>query len=189
MWLLVIPFGTYLVYQYAPSRQIEWDTYISFILLAFLITFFPIFLSRTTLFLVQWVSLAVFLNYGILAELILMQLCLIPLVYRMKKGIVDFDRIIYSSFIFFVISVVCGLLVHALGFNFGTLVIQEVILFAAIYTICVFILNQFILYMWEYITGEKCKFFKADLKWDLAGISYDIAIWFKFVFFRKLYWI
>ena len=118
-----------------------------------------------------------------------MQLCLIPLVYRMKKGIVDFDRIIYSSFIFFVISVVCGLLVHALGFNFGTLVIQEVVLFAAIYTICVFILNQFILYMWEYITGEKCKFLKADLKWDLAGISYDIAVWFEFVFFRKLYWI
>lgn len=171
MWLLVIPFGTYLVYQYAPSRQIEWDTYISFLLLVLLITLFPIFIGRTTLFLVQWVSLAVFLNYGILAELILMQLCLMPLVYRMKKGIVDFDRIIYSSFIFFVISVVCGLLVHALGFNFGTLVIQEVVLFAGIYTICVFILNQFILYMWEYITGEKCKFLKADLKWDLAGIS------------------
>ena len=171
LWLLVIPLGTYLVYQYAPSRQIEWDSYIPFILLALLITFFPIFIGRTTLFLIQWVSLAVFLNYGILAELILMQLCLIPLVYRMKKGIVDFDRIVYSSFIFFVTSVVCGLLVHALGFNFGTLVTQEVVLFAAIYTIGVFILNQLILYMWDYVTNKKCKFFKADLKWDLAGIA------------------
>lgn len=170
LWLLVVPFGTFLVYQYSPSMKIEWEQYFIYLILALLTTIFPFFVSGTTMFLVQWITVAVFLNYGILAELIIMQLSLIPIAYHMKVNRKNAHRMIYSSFMFFLISVICGSFVLLLGFNLSTLDVKEILLYGSIYAILTVILNHLFLYIRDRITGQNPKLLSVDFAWDLAGL-------------------
>ncbi|WP_260858174.1 sensor domain-containing diguanylate cyclase [Bacillus sp. FJAT-22090] len=170
LWLLVVPFGTYLAYQYTPIRQIEWGSLGLLIILALLTMIFPFFISGTTMFLVQWVTLAVFLNYGIFVELLVMQLCLIPLAYHMKTNRENAYRIIYSSFMFFLISIICGTVVHFLGFELGTLVVKDVLFFGAIHAIIYILLNHLLLYIRDVFIGKNPGFFTKDFMWDLIGL-------------------
>lgn len=170
LWLLVVPLGTYLAYLYAPMRQIDWGIMSFLVVLALLTTIFPFFISGTTLFLVQWVSIAIYLNYGIFAELLVMQLCLIPIAYHMKTNRENAYRIIYSSFMFFLVSVICGATVHYLGFQLGSLVVKEVLIFGSIYAVLYILLNHLFLYVRDVLTGLKPKFFTRDFGWDAIGL-------------------
>ncbi|MFJ8063154.1 sensor domain-containing diguanylate cyclase [Psychrobacillus sp. NPDC096426] len=170
LWLLVVPLGTYLAYQYAPIRQIEWGTLSFLIVLALLTTIFPFFISGTTMFLVQWVMIAIYLNYGILAELLVMQLCLIPIAYHMKTNRENAHRIVYSSFMFFLVSVICGAFVHFIGYELGSLVIKDVLIFGSIYATLYVLFNHLFLYFRDVFTGQKPKFFTRDFGWDLIGL-------------------
>lgn len=170
LWLLVVPLGTYLAYQYAPIREIDWEIMIFLVVLALLTTIFPFFISGTTMILVQWVSIAIYLNYGILAELLVMQLCLIPIAYHMKTNRENAYRIVYSSFMFFLVSVICGATVHFLGFELGTLVVKDVLVFGSIYAVLYIVFNHLFLYVRDVLTGLKPKFFTRDFGWDAIGL-------------------
>lgn len=182
LWLLVVPLGSFLVYQYAPSRHVEWDAYLILLLLVLLTTSFPFYISGNTMFLSQWVSLAAFLNYGIFAELVLMQLCLIPIAFHMKANKDNFYRIAFSSFMFFIISVVCGTVVHLLGYNLGSLVVQDVLLFGTIYALCDVILNHAIIYLRNSSFGTNPKLLDESTVWDVVGLTitlpFGISLYF-----------
>lgn len=170
LWLLVVPLGTYLAYQYAPIREIDWEIMTFLVVLALLTTIFPFFISGTTMILVQWVSIAIYLNYGIFAELLVMQLCLIPIAYHMKTNRENAYRIVYSSFMFFLVSVICGATVHFLGFELGTLVVKDVLVFGSIYAVLYIVFNHLFLYVRDVLTGLKPKFFTRDFGWDSIGL-------------------
>lgn len=170
LWLLVVPIGVYLVYQYAPMRQIDWSIFALFIVLGLLTTIFPFFISGTTMFLVQWVTLAVYFKYGIFAEILVMQICLIPIAYHMKTNKEDVYRIIYGSFMFFLASVISGIAVHYLGFNIGTLAIKEVIVYGSVYAVLYAFLNHIFLYFQQKLLGNNHDFFGKDFWWDSAGL-------------------
>ncbi|MFB5088265.1 sensor domain-containing diguanylate cyclase [Psychrobacillus sp. PGGUH221] len=182
LWLLVVPLGSFLVYQYAPSRHVEWDAYLILLLLVLLTTSFPFYISGNTMFLSQWVSLAAFLNYGIFAELVLMQLCLIPIAFHMKANKDNFYRIAFSSFMFFIISVACGTVVHLLGYNLGSLVVQDVLLFGTIYALCDVILNHAIIYLRNSSFGTNPKLLDESTVWDVVGLTitlpFGISLYF-----------
>lgn len=182
LWLLVVPLGSFLVYRYAPSRHVEWDAYLILLLLVLLTTSFPFYISGNTMFLSQWVSLAAFLNYGIFAELVLMQLCLIPIAFHMKANKDNFYRIAFSSFMFFIISVVCGTVVHLLGYNLGSLVVQDVLLFGTIYALCDVILNHTIIYLRNSSFGTNPKLLDESTVWDVVGLTitlpFGISLYF-----------
>ncbi|MFJ5768459.1 sensor domain-containing diguanylate cyclase [Psychrobacillus sp. NPDC093180] len=170
LWLLVVPLGTYLAFEYAPIRQIDWGTLSLLIVLGLLTTIFPFFISGTTMFLVQWVTLVVFLNYGIFAELLVMQLFLIPIAYHMKTNRENAYRIVYSSFMFFLVSILCGTMTHVLGFELGSLVVKDVLIYGSIYASIYVLFNHLFLYVRDVLTGLKPKFFTKDFGWDLIGL-------------------
>ncbi|MEK4486621.1 sensor domain-containing diguanylate cyclase [Psychrobacillus sp. FSL H8-0484] len=182
MWLLVVPIGTFLVYRFASSKPIEWDLYFYYVVLALLTTIFPFFIAGATMILVQWVNLALFLNYGILAELVAMQLCLIPLIYHMKINKETRYKLYYSSFMFFVISVACGSFVIWLGYDIGTLVIKDVVIYGSIYAFLSIILNHVLLYVRQVATGLKPDFFTKDFAWDvictMITLPFGISLFF-----------
>lgn len=182
LWFLVVPLGTYLAYQYAPTRKIEWGSLSILIILALLTTIFPFFISGTTMFLVQWVTLAIFMKYGIFVELLVMQLCLIPIAYHMKTNKENAYRIIYCSFLFFIASIICGSLLHFLGFELGTLVVKDVLIFGSIYAIIYTLLNHILLYVRDVLIGMKPEFFTKDFLWDFIGLlmilPFGLSIYF-----------
>lgn len=181
MWLLVVPVGICLVYWLSPTKPNDWDNYIFYLILALLTTIFPFFIAGTVMVLVQWVNLAIFLKFGILAELITMQLCIIPIVYHMKVTKETRYKMYYNSFMFFLISIICGSVVLWMGYDIGTLVINDILLYGSIYMLLNISLNHLFLHFREVFTGLNPKFITKDLGWDficlIITLPFGISIY------------
>lgn len=181
MWLLVVPIGICLVYYLSPTKPSDWEHYIFFLILALLTTIFPFFIAGTVMVLVQWVNLAIFLKFGILAELIAMQLCIIPIVFHMKISKETRYKLYYNSFMFFLISIMCGSLVMWMGYEIGTLVINDILLYGSIYMLLNILLNHLFLHFREVFTGLNPKFITKDLGWDficlIITLPFGISIY------------
>ncbi|QUG42249.1 GGDEF domain-containing protein [Psychrobacillus sp. INOP01] len=181
MWLLIVPIGICIVYLTSPTKPSDWDHYIYFLILALLTTIFPFFIAGSLMVLVQWVNLAIFLKFGILAELISMQLCILPILFHMKLTKETRYKLYYNSFMFFCISIICGSLVLWIGYEIGTLVINEILLYGSIYMLLNIVLNHLFLYLREVFTGLKPKFFTKDFSWDficlIITLPFGISIY------------
>jgi len=181
MWLLVVPIGICLVYLSSPTKPSDWDHYIYFLILALLTTIFPFFIAGSLMVLVQWVNLAIFLKFGILAELITMQLCMLPILFHMKISKETRYKLYFNSFMFFLISIICGSLILWMGYTIETLVINEILLYGSIYMVLNIVLNHLFLYLREVFTGLKPKFFTKDLGWDficlITTLPFGISIY------------
>ncbi|MEK3954145.1 sensor domain-containing diguanylate cyclase [Psychrobacillus sp. FSL K6-1464] len=168
LWLLFVPAGTLLVYLYSPTKPGDWEGYGAFLLLALLSSIFPFFIAGTTFILVIWVQIAIFLKYGILAELISMQICMIPLVYHLKISRDTLFKYFYNSFMFFSLSVLSGSLVIYLGYETGSIMLKDVIVYGSIFAISYLIINHLFLFMREYLCDMNPIFFSKDLYWEFA---------------------
>ncbi|WP_419958661.1 sensor domain-containing diguanylate cyclase [Psychrobacillus psychrotolerans] len=168
LWLLFVPAGTLLVYLYSPTKPGDWEGYGAFLLLALLSSIFPFFIAGTTFILVIWVQIAIFLKYGILAELISMQICMIPLVYHLKISRDTLFKYFYNSFMFFSLSILSGSLVIYLGYETGSIMLKDVIVYGSIFAISYLIINHLFLFMREYLCDMNPVFFSKDLYWEFA---------------------
>lgn len=168
LWLLFVPAGTLLVYLYSPTKPGDWEGYGAFLLLALLSSIFPFFIAGTTFILVIWVQIAIFLKYGILAELISMQICMIPLVYHLKISRDTLFKYFYNSFMFFSLSILSGSLVMYLGYETGSIMLKDVIVYGSIFAISYLIINHLFLFMREYLCDMNPVFFSKDLYWEFA---------------------
>lgn len=168
LWLLFVPVGTLLVYLYSPTKPGDWEGYGAFLLLALLSSIFPFFIAGTTFILVIWVQIAIFLKYGILAELISMQICMIPLVYHLKISRDTLFKYFFNSFMFFSLSVLSGSLVIYLGYETGSIILKDVIVYGSIFAISYLIINHLFLFMREHLCDMNPVFFSKDLYWEFA---------------------
>lgn len=168
LWLLFVPVGTLLVYLYSPTKPGDWEGYGAFLLLALLSSIFPFFIAGTTFILVIWVQIAIFLKYGILAELISMQICMIPLVYHLKISRDTLFKYFFNSFMFFSLSILSGSLVMYLGYETGSILLKDVIVYGSIFAISYLIINHLFLFMREYLCDMNPVFFSKDLYWEFA---------------------
>lgn len=168
LWLLFVPVGTLLVYLYSPTKPGDWEGYGAFLLLALLSSIFPFFIAGTTFILVIWVQIAIFLKYGILAELISMQICMIPLVYHLKISRDTLFKYFFNSFMFFSLSVLSGSLVIYLGYETGSIFLKDVIVYGSIFAISYLIINHLFLFMREHLCDMNPVFFSKDLYWEFA---------------------
>lgn len=171
MWIMTVPLGIYLVYQYATPHDINWPILIGYTSLAVITTYFPFKVAGTTIFLVQWINLAIFLKYGVFVEMIVMQIAIIPLALQLKITFKDFYRALFNSFMFFVVSVISGISVLLMGYEVGTVVIKDIIVFGLIYQCINMFANHVILYSYLVITKQDHEgFFGPDSVWDYAGL-------------------
>ncbi len=171
IWVIFVPFGIYLLYQFQAPGEINWPILVGYTVLAILTTYFPFKVAGTTIFLVQWINLAIFLKYGVFVEAIVMQLAVIPLALQLKIGFSDFFRALFNSFMFFMVSVISGISVILMGYQVGSLELKDIILFGFIYQIINMFTNHVILYTYLKLTKQENEgFFGSDTFWDYAGI-------------------
>ncbi|WP_233260447.1 sensor domain-containing diguanylate cyclase [Paenisporosarcina sp. OV554] len=171
IWVIFVPFGIYLLYQFQAPGEINWPILVGYTVLSILTTYFPFKVAGTTIFLVQWINLAIFLKYGVFVEAIVMQLAVIPLALQLKIGFSDFFRAIFNSFMFFMVSVISGVSVILMGYQVGSLELKDIILFGFIYQIINMFTNHVILYTYLKLTKQENEgFFGSHTFWDYAGI-------------------
>ena len=116
LWLLLVPAGLVITYmEYPIIGQLFTIDILLFLILLCIITYYPIMINGLPIFLLQGVSLAIFLRYGLFVEIIVSQIGVLVLLYRIKINKDELFRIPMNSLMFFINSLASGLLYDWLG--------------------------------------------------------------------------
>ncbi|MFE8703430.1 sensor domain-containing diguanylate cyclase [Cytobacillus sp. FJAT-54145] len=170
IWALVVPIGIVLTYQMFPPLVSGFDIeLIAFLLLMCFVAAMPMIINNTPIFFMQWVSLAVFLYFGLFYEMIFMQIAIAVLLIRIRIPREHLFRFPLNSFMFFMISILSGLAYYALGGTHRVNLIEDSksLILSIAYFIIWFILNQVILtVIFYYLHERKREIFGKDFVWE-----------------------
>lgn len=167
-WLLFVPPGLYLIYQNYPPPSLELADVLAYLAFFVLACLFPMNISGVPTYLVQWLTVAVFLKYGLFVEVVLSQITMIIVILRLRTSESLSVRIPFNSMMFFAVSTIAGLSFLFAGGEIGSLNLTDVILFGLLFQTVSFVANQFILYGYARILGEHKDFFSLDTIWDFT---------------------
>lgn len=85
LWLIIFPAGLWFTYQiYPPAISGQEIDIFLFLLLAIFVASTPMVVNGNPIFLIQWISWAAFLIFGLFVELVMEQIALIVLFIRVK---------------------------------------------------------------------------------------------------------
>lgn len=168
LWIAIVPLGLYLVYQHYPPPEIDLWNITAFTVLAILTALMPLNINGTPMYLVQCVTIAVFLKYGLFAEIILSQLTVLILLFRSRSDEPRHIRLPFNSLMFFVVSAIAGIAYMEFGGEIGSTVITHILIFGLIYEIISILSNHLFLYMDDMFMGVNKSFFSLDTVWDFA---------------------
>ncbi|KUP05932.1 hypothetical protein Q75_10915 [Bacillus coahuilensis p1.1.43] len=140
-----------------------------YILLVFLVSYFPIVINQTPIVNIQWVTIAAFLQFGLYFEILLTQMAVLFMLVRLNLGKGDSYRFPMNSLMFFFISLCSGLVYFAVGGNTSDMQFSSLIGPIIIYQISLFLFNELFLVVAQWYTGRKRKLFGEDVVWDIIG--------------------
>ncbi|MDR7077908.1 diguanylate cyclase (GGDEF)-like protein [Neobacillus niacini] len=166
VWLLLVPAGLWFTYQtFPPHFSGQWLDVIAFLILTSVVAFMPMVINNTPIFLIQWVSLATFLSFGLFVEMIFAQAAVIVLLLRLRIQKEQLFRIPLNLIMFFLVSLVSGGVYYALGGQTGPTIINNLhsLSLAAVYALVNYFLNQVIISFYLYfIYKSKESYFGKD---------------------------
>jgi diguanylate cyclase (GGDEF)-like protein len=147
VYFLLVPAGMVYTYNaYPPAFSGHWLDLLAFLLLIAIVAAMPITINSMSVFLIQWVSLAAFLKFGLFIEMILAQIAVIVLLFKLRIQKSEFFRLPLNMTMFFLVSFLSGAAYYALGGHTGPSFVTEprAIWLAAMYAVVSYFLNQVI---------------------------------------------
>ncbi len=181
LWTLIVPAGLVVVYNFFPPSVADPWNLMAYILFFVLMSLMPMNINGASTFLVQWVTVALFLKYGIFIEMLVSQLSMFIVLYRSRTNEAQSLRIPFNSLMFFLISLIAGLAFVAAGGQIGSLELSHVILYGLVFQVVSLLSNQIIFQVYDRISGNHSKFFSIDAIWDfvlmLVIFPYAIAMY------------
>lgn len=148
VWLLIVPAGMWYTYHtYPPQISGKWLEIIGFLVLTAVVASMPMKINNTSIFLIQWVSLASFLSFGLFVEMIFAQAAVIVLLFKLKIQKDELFRIPLNLNMFFLVSFLSGVIYYALGGQTGSNLMDDPrsIGLAILYVFLSYSLNQVII--------------------------------------------
>ncbi|QQZ10698.1 sensor domain-containing diguanylate cyclase [Heyndrickxia vini] len=170
-WLLFVPTGIIVAYQFYPSEPMVPYLIVAFLVFAGIVSYFPIIINETPIFLTQWITLVAFLLHGLFYEILFLQFSIIMLMFSLKIKKDELYRYFLNSVMFLIVSLVSGITFYAVGGEIGNNTFSDLIVPLIVYQIVNFIANQ-ILYHWTGIfLGKKERFFAKNMLWDFFTLT------------------
>ncbi|PEQ96791.1 GGDEF domain-containing protein [Bacillus sp. AFS006103] len=166
-WILLVPVGTWLIYKaYPPTLSGNWLDIFAFLLLTCVVATMPIVINEMFIFLIQWVALATFLQFGLFVEIIFAQIAVVVLLLKMRilrKG--ELYRLPVNLNMFFSVSATSGMVYYLLGgqagpnFEYDT----KSLWLAILYAVVSYSMNQIIVsFNLYFIYKSKVSYFGKD---------------------------
>lgn len=182
IWLITWP--TTIVYLYSildplPALQGREFDIISFTLLICVVAFFPIIVGETPIFFIHGISFAVFLYFGLFAEIILTQIAVIALMFKLRISKHELYRIPLNLTLFLFVSIISAAIFYLAGGENGPLTTMDIGTFIPIicYALGTIVANQVSVHLLlMFITGKRSKFFSSSLLWDVATSSITVPV-------------
>ncbi|MBT2569186.1 sensor domain-containing diguanylate cyclase [Planococcus sp. ISL-110] len=181
LWTLIVPAGLMLIFRFFPPTVADPWNLVAYVLFFVLMSLMPMSINGASTFLVQWVTVALFLKYGIFIEMLVSQLSMLIVLYRSRTNEAQSLRIPFNSLMLFMVSLFAGLAFLAAGGEIGSLELSHVIFYGLIFQVMSVFSNQIIYQFYDYTTGNRNKFFSIDAVWDfvlmLVIFPYAIALY------------
>lgn len=168
LWALIVPAGLVLVYHYFPPSVADPWNLLAYVLFFVLMSLMPMNINGASTFLVQWVTVALFLKYGLFIEMLVSQVSMLIVLYRIRTNEEQSLRIPFNSLMFFLVSLIAGLAYIGAGGQIGSLELSHVIVYGLVFQVVSVLSNQVIYQLYDYTTGNRGKFFSIDAIWDFA---------------------
>ncbi|MDX5475616.1 MAG: sensor domain-containing diguanylate cyclase [Bacillaceae bacterium] len=164
----IIVWTGYIVSPVSLAEIPVWHV-VGFTILMIILALIPIIVADVPIFLMQGVSLAVFLSYGLFIEMILTLVAVIALLIYVRVTKAESYRIPINLLMFSMASLFSGFIFYFLGGQHGNTDLLSPVVIGPIlaHQLTYFMLNQYCLYfITNYIHKRKKKFFSIDMKWD-----------------------
>ncbi|MEH7176394.1 sensor domain-containing diguanylate cyclase [Neobacillus vireti] len=166
VWLLLVPAGMWFTYQtFPPHFSGKWVDLLAFLILTSVVAFMPMVINNTPIFLIQWVSLATFLSFGLFVEMVFAQAAVILLLLRLRIPNEQIFRVPLNLIMFFIVSFVSGIVYYSLGGQTGPSLINDPhsLWLAGVYAVVSYLLNQVIVsFNLYFIYKSKGSYFGKD---------------------------
>ncbi|WP_248891970.1 sensor domain-containing diguanylate cyclase [Bacillus methanolicus] len=171
-WFLIVPPGMWLTYHYDPPQISGFHIDIlAFFLLISVVAAMPIVINNTPIFLIQWLSLTVFLLFGLFIEMLLFQIAVIVLLVKLRIPKEQLFRFPLNSILFFIVSFCSASIYYTLGGAHHVDFIHnpDAIWPAFMYGISSYAVNQIVLaFILWIVYGRKSSFYDKDFVWETA---------------------
>lgn len=104
-WLLVFTLGHYLAYVISPPQDSLFSLdFLLFILLLIPCALLPLVIENVTISVTIWITLVVFLKYGLFAEMVISQIFVIIVMLKRKLNSEQHTRFLINSIMFVLVS-------------------------------------------------------------------------------------
>ncbi|WP_096153165.1 MULTISPECIES: sensor domain-containing diguanylate cyclase [Bacillus] len=164
----IIVWTGYIVSPVSIAEIPVWHV-VGFTILMIILALIPIIVADVPIFLMQGVSLAVFLSFGLFVEMTLTILGVVALLIYVRISKAESYRIPINLLMFSLASLASGFIFYFLGGVHGStnLLLPSVIVPILAHQFTYFMMNQLGLYfITNYIHRMKKKFYSIDTKWD-----------------------
>lgn len=179
-WILLVLPGIWLTYHlFPPTTSLFNVDLIGFLILTIFVASTPMIINNTPIFYIQWVSLAIFLTFGLFAEVVFMQIAVAALLIRIRVRKEELHRFALNSIMFFIVSIVSGLVYFGLGGAHGVDLINNPVYFllAIVYAVIAFFLNQILLSFFAYVLHKRKRvFFDNEFAWEATTTLLTLPI-------------
>ncbi|MCM3637270.1 diguanylate cyclase [Sporosarcina luteola] len=147
LWLLIVPMMFYIALNYFPSASYDYVNLAIYmaILLATLTT--TISLGNVSITLERWVIFSLFFQYGIVAEMIFMQIVTVVLLYSHKSPTPKAFRFAVNSIESIIVSLISAAIFYALGGSLTQMSLGSFFLAGFIFATVYSLLNSAILFI------------------------------------------
>lgn len=166
VWLLIVPPGFYLAFNYLPSKEISWVNIILYFALLIITMLMHLELPNMTVSLERWITFTVFLQYGIFAELVITQLAMVIILFGGKNSLPTLHRFLVNSVMFTIVSIVSGLVYHFAGGEVGMLAFSSVAIYAFLYAVTYMALNSIIMKIYFVWIARSVPIWDKGTLWD-----------------------
>lgn len=166
LWFLIVPVAFYIAYSYFPSNEYDYFNLAINLIILIAIMMLSIQLQKVSITLERWVVFSVFFQYGIMAEMIFMQIAVLLILFASKSSTPKAFRFAFNSIVFVIVSILSGAVYYAVGgsmqqMDLATFVIAGFI-FASVYSLS----NSLLLTVLFKLLGQRISSMKKALIWD-----------------------
>ena len=142
IWLLVVPASFFLAKANFPARELDWMNILILFSIMFLTMLLPLQFQNMTISLERWITLTIFLQYGLFIEIIFIQIAMFFILFTEKSTLPITHKFFVNSTVFAFTSLLSGTIYHALGGTIGSMDFSKVFYFGLVYAISYSLINN-----------------------------------------------
>ncbi|MCD7032900.1 sensor domain-containing diguanylate cyclase [Metabacillus sp. GX 13764] len=169
-WAILCPVILAATYHlWPPSFAGNMTDLILFFILMCLVCFKPIIVNDTPIFFVEGVALAVFIYFGVFAEMLMMQISTVLVMLSLRVGLKQHYRYATNSLMFLLVCLLGGVFYESVSGQHGKVEFSLGFLLNVIgYSLVVWSVNHCLLHMARlYLYQRKDRFFTKDFWWEI----------------------